>query len=172
MGLLRGFFGRRRAEQVLDDEVRHHIDQLAGEYQRDGMTAAEARRAAELRFGRVSSVKESVREQNGIARVETFWQDLRFASRVFRSQPGFTVVLLLTLALGIGANTAVYSVLQAVLLKPLPLAQPERIVYVWEQDRVNHSTREGASYPDYVDLKRDVKTLSALGRCDESHPRH
>lgn len=162
MGWIRALFGRNRAERVLDDEIRQHIDLLRDEYRKSGMTPEEALRAAERKFGRASSVKERVREQNGIARAETVWQDLRFAVRTFRAQPGFIAVLLLTLALGIGANIAVYSVLRAVLLKPLPLPQPERVVYVWEQDRINHTTREGASYPDYVDLKRNTQHFEHL----------
>lgn len=162
MGWMRGLFRRKQAENILDEEVRRHIELLSQEYESSGMTPAEARRAAQQRFGRVSSVKERVREQNGIAQVETLRQDLHFAFRTFTAQKGFAAVLLLTLALGIGANTAVYSVLRAVLLKPLPLPDPERVVFLWEQDRVNHTMREPASYPDYQDLRRAARSFEHL----------
>ena len=162
MGWRRALFGRKRAEQVVDDEIRRHIELLAQEYENSGLPADEALRAAMRRFGRVSWVKEEVREQNGLARAESVSQDLRFAIRTFAAQPGFSAVLLLTLALAIGANTAVYSVLRAVLLEPLPLPEADRIVFVWEQDRVNHTTREGASYPDYEDLKSSAGHFAGL----------
>ena len=127
-----------------------------------GMSRTAAAIAARQRFGNLSSVQERCREQNGALAIETIWQDLRFACRTFAAQPGFTAVVLTTLALGIGANTAVFSVLQAVLLQPLPVREPERLVFVWENDRLRKSEREGASFPDYLDMKQRAKSFEHL----------
>jgi predicted permease len=163
MGWTRALFRRRRLEQDLDDELTAHIEQLAGEYEASGLSAEEALLAAKRRFGNVPSVQERCRERNGVARVETVFQDARFALRTFAAQPGFVAVVLTTLALGIGANTAVFSVLRAVLLEPLPLPEPERIVFVWEHDRLRKTEREAASYPDYVDLRAQASQFEYLG---------
>lgn len=157
MSLLRAFFRRRRLDQILDDEVQHHIELQVKEYMQAGMAPGEAREKARQRFGGVESVKERCREENRVAGVESFWQDLKFAARGFMAQPGLSAVLLATLALGIGANTAVFSVLRAVMLQPLPLAEPERIVRVYETDRRSGNMQESASYPDYLDLKQSLR---------------
>ena len=130
MGFIRAFF--RQLEETLDDEIRRHIDLQTEEYINAGLPKDEARRAAFQRFGHVGSVKERCREQNGLAGIEMLSQDLKFAARSFAAQPGFTAVLMITLALGIGANTAVFSVLRAVLLDPIPLPEPDRVVLIWE----------------------------------------
>jgi hypothetical protein len=91
MGWFRAALRRRRLEQILEDEVQRHIELQAEEYIASGMPAAQAHDAAKRRFGSVSSVKERCRDQNGTARVESFWQDLRFAARGLALQPGFTV---------------------------------------------------------------------------------
>ncbi len=162
MGFIRAFFRRGQLEETLDDEIRRHIDLQTEEYINAGLSKDEARRAAFQRFGHVGSVKERCREQNGLAGIEMLSQDLKFAARSFAGQPGFTAVLMITLALGIGANTAVFSVLRAVLLDPIPLPEPDRVVLIWEQDRLRGTTRENASYPDYLDLKQSSRHFTDL----------
>jgi putative ABC transport system permease protein len=169
MGWLSRLFRRKRLEEILDDEVRHHIELQVEEYLKAGLSPAEAESAARNRFGTVTSVKERCRDANGTASVESFWQDLRFAARSFASEPAFAAVVLATLALGIGANTAVFSVLRAVILEPLPWPEPDRLVLIWENDRIRGTNEEGASYPDYLDLKQrsnHFEHLAAMQRMD------
>ncbi|HET8648354.1 MAG TPA: ABC transporter permease, partial [Vicinamibacteria bacterium] len=125
---LRALFSRRRVEQELDDELRLHLELEAEGRLRDAGSPDEARRRAAISFGAVESVKDEVRESWGIRFLETLGQDLRYGARSLRRNPGFTGVVALTLGLGIGANTAVFSVVRGVLLRPLPYARGQEVV--------------------------------------------
>jgi hypothetical protein len=119
-------------ESEMDAELRFHIEAFAEDLIRSGMPHQEAMRRARLEFGSVERAKEECRNARGINLVETLIQDLGYAVRATRRSWSFTAVAVPTLALGIGATTAIFSVVKAVILNPLPFRQPEKLVHLWE----------------------------------------
>jgi predicted permease len=139
---------RRQLDTRLDAELRDHVDRLTADYLRAGLTAAEARRRACADFGGIVQVAEQCRDQRGTRWFEDLVQDLRYGLRQLRQDPGFTLVAVLSLALGIGANSAIFALVDGVLLKSLPVRQPERLVLldggswtnpIWEEIRDRHA---------------------------------
>ena len=121
-------FRRRRTEGEMEEELRAHVESRADDLQRSGLARAEAERRARIEFGAHEKFKEECREAMGAHFLHTLFQDLRFGTRMLRKSPGFTAVAVLTLALGIGANTAIFTLIDVILLRPLPVRDSERVV--------------------------------------------
>ncbi len=155
-----GLFRKARLEEQLDDEVRAHLDMLADENLRKGMSPEEAHYAAMRQFGNISRMKEECRDRWSIRLIDEAAQDVRFGLRQLRRNPGFTIIAILTLALGIGANTAIFSVVNGVLLNPLPYHHPGRLVALYS--RTEHFSRSSISYPNFLDWVRDNRSFSPL----------
>jgi putative ABC transport system permease protein len=158
------FFRRARTERQLDAELRFHLEQQIADYVATGMTPEEARRRARLDFGGLDQVKEECRDVGAARFVETLIQDLRYGLRQLRRNLGFTAVAVVTLALGIGTNTAIFSVVNAVVLRPLPYSHSDRLVWITESIPALKS--EAATGGDYVDWKDQNHTLDRIAAYD------
>jgi putative ABC transport system permease protein len=153
---------RQRKDEELDAEIRSHLDEAIRDRIARGETPDEARANALREFGNVGLVKEVTREMWGWAALERLWQDVRFGLRMLRKNPGFTLIAVLTLALALGANTAIFSLVNAVLLRQLPFAQPEQLAQVWAVRGVGD--RFQFTVPDFCDY-RDQSRNVTLAAC-------
>ncbi len=151
---LRALLQRSAIGVEMDEELRAHICHRADDLERSGITRREAERRARLEFGGYQKFKEECHEALGTNFLETLVQDVRYGARTLRKSRGFTIVCVLTLALGIGANTAIFSVVNAVLLKPLPYKEPSRLVMVWEQNPHRGWFENIVSGANFLDWKR------------------
>ncbi len=158
---IRALLWRRRLDRDLEDELQFHLAERAA---RSNLTPAEARRT----FGNPTVLKETSREMWTFRWLEILLQDLRYTARTLRKSPGFTTVAVLTLALGIGADTAIFSVVDAVMLRPLPFAEPGRLVRLWGNVRRQRVERRGASYPDFVDWRAQSRSFEAMAATEDT----
>jgi len=161
MKVLRRFLARltnlatgRQSDQRLREEMEEHIALQTAENLRAGMSAQEARRQAALKFGGVGTVREEYHAEQGLPFFENLAQDLRFALRMFAKSPGFAAIAILTMALGIGATTAIFSLINATLLHPLRYPHPEELVRVEDDLPGAGVTDAGISIPEFKDLER------------------
>ncbi len=163
MGLVRrlqALFRRDEFENNLDDELKFHVEMKAKEFVESGMTPEEARNAALRQFGNVTQAKEQARSAWTLPRFETLIQDVRYGLRQLRRNPGFTAVAVLTLALGIGANTAIFSVVNGVLLNPMPFPEPNQLVAL-HASKPNFE-QGSISYPNFLDWQKQNHSFSAI----------
>jgi predicted permease len=159
---LRGLLFRAREDADRDEELRQHLEMEALENQRRGMSPDEARRQAAIAFGGMERVREEVREARGLAPLEEFMGDTRYALRALRRNPGFTAVALLTLALGIGANTAMFSIVNGILLRPLPYADAHELVLLYQSSPRTGEQFGRVSFEDMEDWRARTGSLASV----------
>src|SRR5258705_4843739 len=155
-----GFFSKQRIERDLDSEVQSHLDMLIAENIRRGMPPDAARHAANREFGGVEQTKEIYREQRGLPFLDALLQDLRFALRLLAKSPGFALVVVLTLAVGVGATSAVFSVVDRLLFRSLPYPEDDRLVSFG--DKAPFEANEFVLGPDYVDWRRQQTPFESV----------
>jgi putative ABC transport system permease protein len=153
----------RRKDEELDTEIRSHLDEAIRERIARGEARGASRANALREFGNVGLVKEVTRAMWGWGMLERLMQDLRFGLRMLRKNPGFSLIAILTLALGIGANTAIFSVVDATLLRPLPYPEPERLVMLWSTGKASEGRRMTSCVPDYRAWREQNQVFAGLG---------
>jgi len=166
---LRALFDSSEVEGEIEDEIQLHLDLRTRDYRKRGYSEEEARDLARRRFGDKALVKQQCRRLLMVERtigghplMSTLIRELRQGLRSLAKTPGPTGVILVTLALGIGANTAIFSVVEGVLLRPLPYSDPDRLVSLWENDRLRGTTQEGFSLPDYSDVREGNEVFDSM----------
>ncbi len=157
---LRALFHKNRAEREMDDELRFHLEKQIEQNVAQGMGEEEASYVALRQFGNVGEIKEECRNSWGVRFINELLQDVCYGLRQFRRNPGFTVVAVLTLALGIGANTAIFSVVNGVLLRPLSYPNPDRLVQIYERSaRIKELS---VSYPNFLDWEEMNRSFAGM----------
>jgi predicted permease len=161
--LWRNLIHRTRVERDLDDETSAYLEALVEEKTRAGASRAEARRAAAIEMGGVEQVKDEVRVARSGALLETLGSDIRYGLRVLRKSPGFTIATIVVLALGIGANTAIFSVVYGVLFRPLPYPGADRVAVIFDHFAPQNNPHGNLCAADYFDLKARQHSFSSIG---------
>jgi len=158
------FFRRRRADAELQNEIESYLEEEAAENVARGMTPDEARRQARIKLGNAQQVRERLWQQNSIAVVESTWRDLKYAMRTLTRTPGFTATAILVMALGIGANVALFTVVWSLLLKPLPFQDPDRLIAIYENtnDQFSMNGIAPGMYAEWTKRNRSFSSLAML----------
>jgi putative ABC transport system permease protein len=165
---LAAWFGKTRRERDWTTEFESHLRLHIDDNLRAGMSAEEARRQALLKFGSVESVKESMRDQATFIWIDTLWQDIRYSWRSLRKNPGFTLTAVLSLALGLGASLAVFTVADNLLVRPLPYSNSSQLVMVWEANPQRDFHHSIASPGNYMDWKAQNNVFAGMAGLRES----
>jgi len=150
---LRALFRKEKLDTDMAEEMRAHLEMQVAVNVRAGMSADEAQYSAQREFGNVGSIQETVRDRREWPWLEGFVKDVGYAVRALRKSPGFTVTALLTLAFGIGANTALFSVINSILLRPLPFPNANQLTLIWETNARQGVKREGPAGPNFYDWR-------------------
>ena len=159
---LRNLFGRADIDRELRDELDHYLEEATEEHMRAGLSRADAERAARAQMGSVRSVKEQALSANWETRLESALKDVRYGSRMVRRNPGFAAAAILTIALGTGANTAVFSVVNAVMLRPLPWTDAGKLALIWTNDAKRGLPRETTAYRTITDWQSTSHTFQDI----------
>jgi predicted permease len=159
---IRSLFGRQKADQELDAELRDHVEQKMQLYITQGVAREEARRAALLEMGGLEKRKEECRDARRVNHLESFLHDIRFGFRMLCKSPSVTAVVVIAIALGVGANTAIFSVVNGFLLRALPVPSPEQITVLAIQQKDAPVGSSGFSYPEFVDFRKQAKTAADI----------
>lgn len=159
---LRRLIRKSETEKQLDSELRFHVEQLTTDYMARGMDPDHARRQALLEFGGMEGIKEECRESRRVHMLDTFLQDVRYGLRLLRRSPGFALVTIMTLAIGMGANTAMFSALDAMLLHPMAFPDLDRLIALSEPLPHSISGTENVAPADFLDWQRQTSAFDAL----------
>jgi putative ABC transport system permease protein len=159
---LRNLLRLRGLERDMDDEMRFHVEMEAADLVARGVAPDEARRLAMVSFGGVERYKDEGRDTRGVGPLEDFLRDVRYGARSLRRRPGFAAVVVLTLAIGIGGTTAIFGAVHGVLLAPFPYHEPDRIITVWTNDRIEGDDRQLVSPPNFLDWRERQRSFSTF----------
>src|ERR1700730_2969008 len=163
---LGSLFRKERVERELDEELRTYLAMAVEEKMKQGMSREDALRTVRLEQGNVEAAKEIVHAAGWESLLETTWQDLRFGARILRKHPGFTAMAVMTLALGIGANTAIFNVIQTGVLQPLPFAEPDELV--WLNGKMPQTDEAGVSPADFLDYRDSNRSFEQMAGISQS----
>ena len=159
---LRALLSRSRFDRDLDEEMQLHVDQLIARFRAGGLDETEARLRALREFGAIEQLREQARDARGVRPIEDFGRDLKIGLRALRHRPAFTAVLVITLGVGMGGSTAIFGVVNGILLKPLPYREADRLAVVWQHDRKTGDDRQEVAPANFLDWRERSRAFECL----------